>query len=191
MKLLVVDDHEMLRDALCAYLRNDPDFTVAEAEDVPSALRTIRREGGFDIVLLDFQLPGMDGLDGLREVVSANGGRPVALFSGTANADVGAAALRCGAAAFLSKTMPLEELKIELRNLATAGPSRWAPAGPEAAAPTVQLSPRQQQVLEGIRSGRSSADLARDLGLNEATVRMTMKLLFAKLRVDDQARTAC
>lgn len=183
MRLLVVDDHEMLRGALCAYLSSDPHFIVEEAEDVPSALRALRKEGPFDVVLLDFQLPGMDGLDGLREVVAANGGKPVVLFSGTADSSVASAALRCGATAFLSKTMPVEELKIELRNIAAAKAPSWVPGNEDFAGATVQLTPRQEQVLQGIRSGLSSKEIARDLSLQETTVKMTMKLLFSKLKV--------
>lgn len=186
MKLLIVDDHEMLRGALCAYLRSDPSWEIDEAEDVPSALRTIRHLGPFDIVLLDFHLPGMDGLDGLREVIAANEGKPVALFSGTASATVASTALRCGAAAFLSKSMPVEELRIELTNIVSAKGSTWVPGNEAAGTPAVQLTPRQEQVLQGIKAGQSSREIARRLDLQETTVKMTMKLLFAKLQVQDQ-----
>ncbi|WP_300973041.1 response regulator transcription factor [Sphingomonas sp. LHG3406-1] len=185
MKLLIVDDHEMLRGALASYLQTDPDCRVHEAEDVPSALRVLRKEGPFDVVLLDFHLPGMDGLDGLREIMAANQDRPVALFSGSADSSVAAAALRCGASAFLSKTMPIEELKLELGNIVANRAPTWLPGSGDIGASAVHLTPRQEQVLQGIRNGQSSSEIARDLSLQETTVRMTMKLLFAKLRVED------
>ncbi|GAA4024090.1 response regulator transcription factor [Sphingomonas swuensis] len=181
--LLIVDDHELLRGALCAYLRADPEFEVEDAEDVPSAMRAIRRHGGYDLILLDFQLPGMDGLNGVREVVGANSNRPVVLFSGTASSTIGASALRCGAVAFLSKTMPVDELKLEIRNILASGSSSWLPANQEMDAATVQLTPRQEQVLRGIQRGLSAKEIAHELDLQETTVRMTMKLLFAKLHV--------
>lgn len=190
MKLLIVDDHEMLRGAVAAYLRHEPDFRVQEAEDVPTALRALRKDGPFDVVLLDFQLPGMDGLDGLREIVASNGGKPVVLFSGLADASIANAAIRCGAAAFLSKTMPVEELKRELRNIVAARAPTWVPGNAAFAGATVQLTPRQEQVLKGIRNGQSSREIARDLKLQEMTVRMTMKLLFAKLQVQEAGEAA-
>jgi len=189
-RLLIVDDHELLRGALCAYLRADPQFEVDEAGDVASALRAIRDCDAYDLVLLDFQLPGMDGLNGVREVVGANSPKPVVLFSGTASSTIGASALRCGAVAFLSKTMPVDELKLEIRNILAAGTPTWFPANQDLDTPTVQLTPRQEQVLRGIRKGLSSREIASELDLQETTVKMTMKLLFAKLYVQDREEAA-
>lgn len=190
MRILFVDDHDLLRDTLKAYLESDGEFTVQLASTVNDALATITRDGPYDLVLLDFQIPGMDGLLGLRQIVAAQDGRPVMLLTGVATEGTATAALRFGAVAVLSKTMSIEELRKAVVNVISGNLAPTYPKGPVQAAgkdlPT--LTPRQEQVLRCICAGLSNKEIARQLDLQEATVKMHLKMIYAKLGVNSRTQ---
>ncbi len=190
MRILFVDDHDLLRGALKAYLEASGEFTVHLASTVGEALDTIAREGPFDLVLLDFQIPGMDGLLGLRQMIVAQEGRPVMLLTGVATEGTATAALRLGAVAVLSKTMSIEKLRNAVVSVVDGS---FIPTYPRSAgrtgnpdAPT--LTPRQEQVLRCIYSGMSNKQIARELDLTEATIKMHLKMIYAKLGVNSRTQ---
>lgn len=190
MRILFADDHDLLRDALKAYLEADEEFTVELASTVDEALIGIAHEGPFDLVLLDYQIPGMDGLLGLRRIVAAQEPRPVLLLTGVATEGTAAAALRSGAVAVLSKTMSVEKLKIAIVSVINGS---FVPPYPGSASQTGNpdaptLTPRQEQVLRCICSGLSNKQIARELKLTEATVKMHIKMIFAKLGVNSRTQ---
>lgn len=192
MRLLIADDHDLLRDALKVYLESNGDFRVSVAANVSDALDLIRQEGSFDLVLLDFQIPGMDGLLGLRRVMVANEQGRVVLLSGVVTAGTAAAALRHGAAAVLSKTMPIEKLKDTIVSIVSGSfnPAfaRTAEFAGNADAP--RLTPRQEEVLRHICRGQSNKEIARQLNLQEPTIKMYVKMLYAKLNVNNRTQAA-
>ncbi len=186
MRILFADDHDLLRDAIKAYLEAEKEFAVELASTVDEALDTIAREGPFDLVLLDFQIPGMDGLIGLRQIIAAQETRPVVLLTGVATEGTAAAALRSGAVAVLSKTMSIEKLKsavVSIIDGSFVSQHPAAAAGPAGTAAAPTLTPRQEEVLRCICSGLSNKQIARELKLTEATVKMHLKMIFAKLGV--------
>lgn len=190
MRILFADDHDLLRDALKAYLEADGEFTVELASTVSDALIVIPRDEPFDLVLLDYQIPGMDGLLGLRRVVAAQGARPVILLTGVATESTAAAALRFGAVAVLSKTMSIEKLKTAI---VSAINGNFAPAyagatGQDESSESPTLTPRQEDVLRYICSGLSNKQIARQLDLSEATIKMHLKMLYAKLGVNSRSQ---
>ncbi|WP_017664174.1 response regulator [Porphyrobacter sp. AAP82] len=190
MRILFADDHDLLRDALKAYLEADEEFTVELASTVDEALVGIAHEGPFDLVLLDYQIPGMDGLLGLRRIVAAQDPRPVMLLTGVATDGTAAAALRSGAVAVLSKTMSVEKLKVAIVSVINGSfvPPYSGSAGQAGNADTPTLTPRQEQVLRCICSGLSNKQIARDLKLTEATIKMHVKMIFAKLGVNSRTQ---
>lgn len=190
MRILFADDHDLLRDTLKAYLEAKGRFTVQLAESVGDALSVIANEGPFDLVLLDFQIPGMDGLLGLRRVIAAQGARPVIILTGVATAGTATAALRFGARAVLSKTLSIEKVEQAIvANIVGEVTPPYAKAferDPASQIPT--LTPRQEQVLRCICDGFSNKQIARDLNLREATVKMHVKMIYAKLSVSSRSQ---
>lgn len=190
MRVLFADDHALLRDTLKAFLEADGSMSIQLAVDVPDALRIIRQEGAFDLVLLDYHIPGMDGLLGLRQVIAAQGDAPVILLTGMATAGTAEAALRHGALAVLSKTLPSDKLKDAI--IAAVGRTLLPQYGQGSigagSGDPLMLTPRQEQVLRCICNGMSNKAIAHHLKLQENTVKMYVKMIFAKLNVNSRTQ---
>jgi len=196
MRLLIADDHALVRDALSAFLSREPDLQVDAAETLTEAVGRIEAEGPFDLVLLDYEMPGMDGLAGLGRALGLNGGRPVALMSGAASRQVAREALDAGAAGFLPKTIAAASLVHAVRFM-LAG-EIYAPVAfmtaPEPEAEThpleEKLSERERQVLGGLCRGLSNKEIARELALQEVTVKLHVKTLCRKLDARNRTQAA-
>lgn len=195
MRILIADDHDLVRETISAFLEREGGMEIVAVEDFPAALAAIAGRGPFDLVLLDVNMPGMDGLDGLRRALAATGGRPVALLSGTAPRAVAEKALAAGAAGFLPKTLPAKSLANAVRFMASG--ERYAPVGfltgPEAAAPdplAERLSERERQVLGGLLRGLSNKEIARELELQEPTIKLHVKTLCRKLDARNRTQAA-
>lgn len=192
MKLLIADDHDLVRDTIAAYLRAEGVTTVRTGATLADALRAMAAEA-FDLVLLDYQMPGMNGLEGLSQAIAAAEGRPVALLSGSTSLDLADAALRAGAVGFVPKTMAAAAMVSAIRLMASGG--TFAPlgllhsetAGAEAAA---NLTRREADVLRGICEGKSNKEIARDLDLQEVTVKLHVKTLSRKLGAKNRTHAA-
>ena len=111
MRILIVDDHELLRDTLALYLAASPQVEVQGTGTYAEALALMARESPFDILLLDYRMPGTHGLDALRDAIAHKRATRVALMSGDAPRDVVQAALEAGAAGFLPKTLSARSLR--------------------------------------------------------------------------------
>ncbi|MFN3612975.1 MAG: response regulator [Rubrimonas sp.] len=192
MRVLIADDHDLLRETLALLLEREPGFSVAHAATLDQALEQMDTQGPFDLVLLDYAMPGMAGLDGLRRALAAADGRPVAMMSGLANRDVAEEALAMGAAGFLPKTLPARSLLNALRLM--AGGEQFAPVSfmtaSATAADDAALSPRETQVLKGLCDGLSNKEIARRLALQEPTIKLHVKTLCRKLGARNRTHAA-
>jgi DNA-binding NarL/FixJ family response regulator len=195
MRILIADDHELLRDVLRSYLEAEGGFAVDTAADLPAALTRIAEAAPpYDLVVLDYGMPGMDGYAGLDTALAASFGRPVALMSGLAPPGVAERVLSCGAAGYLPKTLPARSLVNAIRFMA-AGETYMPldlhrPAQAPAAAATGGLSPREQQVLAGLCAGQANKEIARDLDLREPTIKLHVKLICRKLGARNRTHAA-
>lgn len=196
MRVLIADDHDLLRDTLVSFLAQQGGIETVTVGDLHGAVAAIEAEGPFDLVLLDYGMPGMNGLEGLRRVMALGGGQRVALISGTAQHDVAEEALVLGAAGFLPKTLPAKRLVNAVRFMAMGeqyAPVDFLTATEEAppAHPLAQrLSARELQMLEGLCAGKSNKEIARDLSLTEPTIKLHMKTLYRKLDAHNRTQAA-
>lgn len=195
MRILIADDHDLLRDTLVMYLEGSGDFQIRAASTYAQARDMISTEERFDLVLLDFNMPGMQGIATLREAMALDGGQRVALISGEASREIAEEALEIGAAGFVPKTLPAKSLVNAVRFMAMG--EQYAPIDFMTAAHEVEsnpladkLSQRELQVLKGLTEGKSNKEIARDLDLQEPTVKLHVKTLYRKVGAANRTQAA-
>lgn len=195
MRILVADDHDLLRDTLSLYFQGEFGVAPATAPDLPTAREIVEEGGRFDLVILDFGMPGMNGLDGLREALGWSGVARVALMSGHAPQPIAEAALALGAAGYLPKTMSARTMANAIRFMAMG--ETYAPPEVYGQRPTRithpiarSLTPREMQVLEGLCAGKPNKEIARDLSVMEPTVKLHVKTLYRKLDAANRTQAA-
>jgi DNA-binding NarL/FixJ family response regulator len=195
MRILLADDHDMVRETISAYLQSEGGATVTSAVDLPGALGEIADNGPYDLVLLDYNMPGMNRLAGLGTALEANGGKGVAILSGSAPARTAKEALDAGAIGFIPKTMGAQSLLNAVRFM-SAG-EIYVPVElmrKEAEAPSHpladKLSPREIEVLDGLCRGLSNKEIARELELQEVTIKLHVRTLCRKLDAKNRTQAA-
>lgn len=191
MKILVADDHDLVREMISAHLSGEGLGPVATTGDLDGALGLVSSDGPYDLILLDYDMPGMNGLQGLATMLGANAGRPVALISGAVTSEVAEQALEMGAAGFVPKTMGTRSLVAAVRLMAVG--ENFAPLSlirrPKGAGDGL-LSPRESDVLRGVAAGKSNKEIARDLDLQEVTVKLHVKTMSRKLGAKNRTHAA-
>jgi two-component system nitrate/nitrite response regulator NarL len=195
MRILIADDHDLLRDTLVLFLENEGSIDAVAVGSYPEAVSRIETDGPYDLVLLDLNMPGMNGLEGLKDALALAGGQRVALMSGEATRQIAEQALDAGAAGFVPKSLSAKSLVSAVKFMAMG--EQYAPIGfmtaVEEDAPnplSEKLTEREMQVLKGLTEGKSNKGIARDLDLQEPTVKLHIKTLFRKINVTNRTQAA-
>ncbi|MBM1221944.1 response regulator transcription factor [Ponticoccus sp. SC2-23] len=191
MRILIADDHNLVIDTISMFLEAEGDVTVETASSLDGAIDLVGRAAPFDMVVLDFQMPGMQGLDGLSRMLTTVPDVPVAVISGTASPQVAQEAIARGASGFLPKTLGAKSIMSAIR-LMTAG-EIFVPFDfmRQTDKKTVaNLTERETQVLDGLCGGKSNKEIARDLELQEVTIKLHVKTLCRKLEAKNRTQAA-
>ena len=199
IRLLICDDHAIVRQGLKQILADVPDLTVAgEAADGPTAIQCMRA-GGVDMVLLDIALPGRDGLDVLKQVRQEFPQLPVLIVSTYPEKQYALRCLRLGAGGYLNKGADPAELIAAIRKIAGGG-MFVSPAVAESLAlalrheserpPHELLSQREYQVFTLIAAGKTLSQIAEALSLSSNTVSTYRARIMEKLHTHNDVETA-
>ena len=186
IRVLVADDHPVVRQGLCTMLELEDDITVVgRAADGEEAVALARSEKP-DITLLDVQMPALDGIEALRRIRADDPDARVIVLTTYQNEDYVFPSLRAGARGYLLKDTSPEELARAIRVVA-AGESLLDPVMVEEAQDTGGLSPRELDVLRLMADGLNNAQIGTTLFVSENTVKTHVSNIFTKLGCRDRA----
>jgi len=185
LKILIVDDHAIVRDGLAAILKFQKDMTVVgEADDGQSAIQKAQ-ELYPDVILMDLMMPNMNGADATAAIKQALPETHILLLTSYGTSSELSRAFRNGATGAITKSLPKEELLAAIRNVATglrvASSEIEQTLKEEADMPS--LSPRQLEILHSLTRGLTNDDIAREFGLSKAGVKFHLLTIFRKLNV--------
>lgn len=193
--ILIADDHDLVRDTIAAYLENVEDFTVFTASDLSSALERMAGQESIDLLVLDYNMPGMNGLLGLDQARKKFPHAKIALMSGVANREVASISMDRGANGFFPKSLTANAMVSAVRFVLSGErffPFEFAETHSKTspAEDFKDLSRRELQTLEQLSLGLANKEIARNMGIQEVTVKLHVKNLLTKLGVANRTQAA-
>jgi DNA-binding NarL/FixJ family response regulator len=210
IRILIVDDHPLFRQGLCDVLETDPQFqVVGQAADANDALAQTYRVAP-DVILMDVNLPGSNGLELTRKIKSSMSAVKVVVITGYDDANQVLHALQAGASAYCAKDIMPDELNsvihsvyrgyyvVDNQTLTHDGVLDWIDerlgvvglSGQAGALATSPLSAREMEILKHVTLGYSNKEIALRLGISHQTVKNHMTAVLRKLQVDDRTQAA-
>ena len=190
IRVIIVDDHPVVRFGLASIIGLQPDMVVAGEAGSGEEARAVCNEREADIVLMDLRLPGISGVDAIRELRKSHPKlRFIVLTTYDGDEDIHRA-LECGAQSYLLKAMSHTELANAIRTV-HAG-SKFIPDSISKSLagrpPQSDLSSRELEVLELIVKGGSNKEIGETLGISEATVKWHVNMILSRLNVTDRTQ---
>lgn len=205
MKILIADDHQLLADALAQLVKdNEADSEVLQAGSLDDAMDTMDREGAVEIVLVDYDLPGLGGIAGLERMRSRHPQVPCAIFSSSQDVGLASSALASGAAGFIPKSLSAPaffhaiklmqvgekfipaELYENIANQASV--NRVHAESAESFVARTGLSPRELDVLRALVKGISNREIGVELGVEEVTIKLHLRRIYKKVGVANRTQ---
>ncbi len=191
IRLLVVDDHSIVREGLCSILRSEPDFqVVGEAGDGEEALRLAGRVRPH-VVLLDLKMPGAPGTEVCRAITEQHPEVAVIILTAFLDSDMIYRCIQAGAKGYVVKDVERADLKRKIRAAARGeGVLDEKAASPvldrlrRGARPPVQLTEREVTILKHIAEGLTNKEIGQQLYLSEATVKDQLRKVMDKFGVE-------
>ena len=202
IRILIADDHEVVRIGLAALLDAQPGFSVVgQAASGDEATRLARRHRP-DVVVMDIRMPGGSGIDACRAITTELAGTPVVMLTSHADSDALFDAIDAGASGYVLKRVGSSELVDAVRTVAGGG-SLLDPAVTrsvldrlrnatrlEEAGAFAELTDQERRVLAHIANGASNREIAERMGLAEKTARNYVSSILAKLTLESRAQAA-
>ena len=197
LKILIVDDHQVVRRGLQMTIDAEKDMRVtAEASNGTQVLEAIKKHKP-DVVLMDLQMPEMNGVDALKQIRPEYPNLPILILTTFTDGAHVYAALRAGASGFLLKEMSGDDLVAAIRGASQGKPQlhpdiarRLMARAPMPDDPFDSLTERERGILKLLARGKSNKEIASELVLTEMTVKGYVSDLFAKLGVNDRTQAA-
>jgi DNA-binding NarL/FixJ family response regulator len=195
IRILVVDDHPIVREGLVAVLEDQPDFQVVGSVGTAEEAIEMAERQVPDTVLLDLERPGMDGVSAIPRLAAASPDTRVIVFTAYDTDERVFGAIRAGARGYLLKGATAEEIAHAIR-VVHAGGCQMEPrvaaklmaemgAAPRASG---RLSGREREVLRLVAAGQPNKQISRSLGITERTVKFHLTTIFNKLGADNRAQ---
>jgi DNA-binding NarL/FixJ family response regulator len=192
MKVLLVDDHSLFREGLAHVLAGfDPEMTLLQAGDCTRALELVTAHPDLDLVLLDLNLPGMTGFEGLKDLCERFPTLPVVILSASTRRSDMQRALDLGAMGFIPKDATSRQMIQSLRMVQAGSvvvPEALVRRSPDTEDWRRALTGRQRDVLTQLGRGHSNKEIARTLDLAEATVKMHVTAIMKLLNVNNRTQ---
>jgi DNA-binding NarL/FixJ family response regulator len=190
LKILIIDDHFVVRSGLVASLELEDDLQVVAEADRGEDASALFAKHQPNVVLMDLQLPGLSGVEATAQLKAQHANAHVLIFSTFARDDEVLAALKAGALGYLQKSASRDQLLHAIRTVAKG--QRSLPADLEArlaqrhAEP--EITPREREILALIAKGNANKEIGAQLGIAEDTVKRHVSSILDKLRVNDRAQ---
>ena len=186
LRVLLADDHRMILDVFAMFLSNSAGMDVTTTDSFDEAALVIQKQGPFDVVLLDLNMPGMNGIAGLKRALRLNEGNPVAIITSNPTPRMLQEIMGAGAAGVILKTTPARSLANAIQFINSG--ERYLPlelisaqSQPQPALRNGQLSDKEMEVLTYLAEGKANKEIANELDLAEPTVKMHVTAICRKL----------
>ncbi|MBP2017876.1 NarL family two-component system response regulator LiaR [Symbiobacterium terraclitae] len=200
IRLLIVDDHKMVREGLKIYLSTEPEIhVVGEAENGEEAAR-LAAELRPDVILMDLIMPGVDGIEGTKRCLAACPETRVIVLTSMPDDELVVPAIRAGALSYILKDISADELAETIKKAVSGKPTLHPVAAqrmmqeltaPPKPRPGVdEISPREMEVLRLIAQGLSNKEIGDRLFIGERTVKTHVSHLLEKLQLQDRTQLA-
>jgi DNA-binding NarL/FixJ family response regulator len=188
IRILTVDDHQLMREGIAAVLKGQEDMSVVgQASTGREGIETFRRLRP-DVTLMDLRMPDMSGQEAIAAIRAEFPNARIIVLTTYAGDAQAAAALKAGAVGYLLKNLVRKELIDTIRVVHSGKRRVPAEIATEIAEHVADdaLSERELEVLQGVAAGKSNKLIAADLGISEGTVKMHMKSIMPKLDASDR-----
>lgn len=202
MRILIADDHPLVIDGLrLAIQQFSPDAVIFECSNFAEADQRAQAEGNIDLAILDFQMPGFDGIRGIEQFVAKHPDTPALVISGNYTVSDVSAVLKHGASGFLPKSLAKTGLVnaiqlvlggvkfVPVDILTKIGTLEELPANGSAEGVLGKLTSRESQVLNEIIEGLQNKEIARNLDIREVTVKLHVKNIYKKIGASNRAHS--
>ncbi|MDM1707769.1 response regulator [Thiopseudomonas alkaliphila] len=200
--ILIADDHPLFREAICGVIQAGfPGAHLVEAEDLDTAMSLIQEQEDFDLILLDLNMPGMQGLNGLVNLRNEAPTIPVVIVSAEQDKHIVLQAVTYGAVGFITKSTPREQMTAALEQVLSGhiylpadiiraeASQRRAPKESSIPPELLQaLTRKQLQVLERMTKGESNKQIAYNLDIAETTVKAHVSAILRRLNVHNRVQ---